>query len=89
MALGAQQGNVLRLILGHGAKLAIFGLSAGAVAALLLTRLMASLLYGVSATDPITFGTVAIVLLGVALIACYIPAHRAMRVDPMVALRHE
>jgi len=89
MALGAQQGNVLRLILGHGAKLAIFGLSAGAVAALLLTRLMASLLYGVSATDPITFGTVAIVLLGVALIACYIPARRAMRVDPMVALRHE
>ena len=89
MALGAQQGNVLRLILGHGAKLAFFGLSAGAVAALLLTRSMASLLYGVSATDPITFGTVAIVLLGVALIACYIPARRAMRVDPMVALRHE
>jgi len=89
MALGAQQRNVLRLILGHGAKLAFFGLSAGAVAALLLTRSMASLLYGVSATDPITFGTVAIVLLGVALIACYIPARRAMRVDPMVALRHE
>jgi putative ABC transport system permease protein len=89
MALGAQQRNVLRLILGHGAKLVLLGLGAGAVAALLLTRLMASLLYGVSATDPLTFGTVAIVLLGVAVTACYIPAHRAMRVDPMVALRHE
>jgi putative ABC transport system permease protein len=89
IALGAQQRDVLRLILGQGAKLALLGLSAGAVAALLLTRLMASLLYGVSATDPLTFGAVAIVLLGVAVTACYIPARRAMRVDPMVALRHE
>ena len=89
MALGAQQRTVLRLILGQGAKLALLGLGAGAVAALLLTRLMTSLLYGVSATDPLTFGTVAIVLLGVAVTACYIPARRAMRVDPMVALRHE
>jgi putative ABC transport system permease protein len=89
MALGAQQRDVLQLILGQGAKLALLGLGAGALAALLLTRLMASLLYGVSATDPLTFGTVAIVLLGVAVTACYIPARRAMRVDPMVALRHE
>ena len=89
MALGAQQSNVLRLILGQGAKLAFLGLGIGAVAAVLLTRLMASLLYGISATDPLTFGVVAIVLLGVAVTACYIPARRAMRVDPMVALRHE
>jgi|SRR5579859_3710214 len=89
MALGAQQHEVLRLILGQGAKLALLGLGAGAVAALLLTRLMTSLLYGVSATDPLTFGAMAMVLLGVAVTACYIPARRAMRLDPMVALRHE
>jgi putative ABC transport system permease protein len=89
IALGAQQSNVLRLILGQGTKLALLGLGAGAVAALPLTRLMSGLLYGVSATDPLTFGAVAIVLLGVAVTACYIPARRAMRVDPMVALRHE
>jgi putative ABC transport system permease protein len=89
MALGAQQRDVLRLMLGQGAKLALLGLGAGALAALVLTRLMASLLYGVSASDPLTFGAVAIVLFGVAVTACYIPARRAMRVDPMVALRHE
>ena len=89
IALGAQQHNVLRLILGQGTKLALLGLGAGAVAALLLTRLMASLLYGVSATDPLTFGAVCIILLAVAVTACYVPARRAMRVDPMVALRHE
>jgi len=89
IALGAQQRNVLRLILGQGTKLALLGLGAGAAAALPLTHLMAGLLYGVSATDPLTFGGVGIVLLGVAVTACYIPARRAMRVDPMVALRHE
>jgi len=89
IALGAQQHNVLRLILGQGTKLALLGLGAGAAAALPLTHLMAGLLYGVSATDPLTFGAVGIVLLGVAVTACYIPARRAMGVDPMVALRHE
>jgi putative ABC transport system permease protein len=89
MALGAQQRNVLRLILGQGTKLALLGLGVGAAAALPLTHLMAGLLYGVSATDPLTFGAVGMVLFGVAVTASYIPARRAMRVDPMVALRHE
>jgi putative ABC transport system permease protein len=79
----------LRLILGQGAKLALLGLGIGVVLAFLLTRLIASLLYSVSATGPLTFSAVAIILLGVALIACYIPARRAMRVDPMVALRYQ
>lgn len=88
MALGAQRRDILRLILGQGAKLALLGLGAGVVFALLLTRWMASLLYSVSATDPLTFGAVVIILLGVALTACYLPARRAMRADPVVALRY-
>jgi putative ABC transport system permease protein len=89
MAVGAQRHDILRLILGQGAKLAVLGLGIGLVLALLLTRLMASLLYNVSATDPLTFGGVAIILLGAAVTACYIPARRAMRVDPIVALRYQ
>jgi putative ABC transport system permease protein len=89
MALGAQRRDVLYLILGQGARLALLGLGIGVVLALLLTRLIATMLYRVSATDPLTFAAVAIVLLGVAVTACYIPARRAMRVDPMVALRYQ
>ena len=89
IALGAQRRDVLQLILGQGAKLALLGLGIGVVLALLLTRLIASLLYSVSATDPQTFGAVAIVLLGVAIAAGYIPARRAMGVDPIIALRYQ
>jgi predicted permease len=89
IALGAQQRNVFMLILGEGTKTALIGVAIGLAAALGLTRLMASVLYGVSATDPFTFAAVAVVLTLVALVACYIPARRAMRVDPIVALRYE
>ncbi|MGC1619446.1 MAG: ABC transporter permease [Candidatus Acidiferrum sp.] len=89
VALGAKRTDVLRLVLGTGMKMAAIGVAIGIAAAFGLTRLMASLLFGVSATDPLTFSAVAILLMGVALAACYIPARRAMRVDPMVALRYE
>jgi predicted permease len=89
MALGAQPSDVLRLVIGHGTKMALIGVAIGIGAALGLTRLMANQLFGVSAYDPLTFAGVAVLLIIVAVAACYIPARRAMRVDPMVALRHE
>jgi len=89
IALGAQRRDVLKLVLGEGTKTALIGVAIGLIAALGLTRLMASLLYGISATDPLTFLAVALVLTSVALAACYIPARRATRVDPIIALRYE
>jgi len=89
MAVGAERWDVLRLVLGEGGKIALLGIGSGIAAALALTRLMSSLLFGVSAADPETFACVAALLALIAMAACYIPARRATRVDPMVALRHE
>jgi macrolide transport system ATP-binding/permease protein len=89
MALGAQRADVLKLVIGQGLTLTIIGMAIGSLAALALTRALNSLLFGVSATDPFTFVGVALLLAGVALLASYLPARRASRVDPMVALRCE
>jgi putative ABC transport system permease protein len=89
MALGAERGDVMRLVLGEGARMTLVGVAAGVAAALGLTHLMADELFGVTPQDPLTFAAVAIVLMLVALVACYVPARRAVRVDPMVALRYE
>jgi putative ABC transport system permease protein len=89
MSIGAQRSDVLRLILGEGARMAALGVVIGIAASMAITRLMSSLLFGISATDPVTFVCVAVLLSLVALLASYIPARRAMRVDPIVALRYE
>jgi putative ABC transport system permease protein len=89
VALGARGNDVLRLVVGQGARLALTGVLLGMIGAFALTRLMASMIYCVSAADPLTFFAVAFLLAFVALTACYIPARRAMRVDPLVALRYE
>jgi putative ABC transport system permease protein len=89
VALGAQRSDVLRLILSEGARLILFGVAIGLAASLGLTRLLATILFGVRTSDPVTLIFVSVILSAVAFLACYIPAQRATRVDPMVALRYE
>jgi putative ABC transport system permease protein len=89
MALGAQTRDVLKLIMGNGMLLAVIGVALGLAGAFAVTRVMASLLFGVTATDTITFVSVSLGLISVALLACYLPARRATKVDPLVALRYE
>jgi putative ABC transport system permease protein len=89
VALGAQKRDVLHLVLGYGLRLTLGGILAGVVVALGLSRFLASLLFGVKPTDPLTFGVSSVLLAVVALLACFLPARRATRVDPLVALRYE
>src|SRR5204863_4833867 len=89
IALGAEKREVLKLVLGQGMKLALTGVTIGLIASFVMTRLMGSLLFSVSATDPVTFIAIPLILTGVALAACFVPARRAAKVDPMVALRRE
>jgi ABC-type antimicrobial peptide transport system permease subunit len=89
MALGAQGSDVLKLVIRQGLKLALLGIGIGLAGALALTRLLKTLLFNVSATDPATFALIALLLLAVALVACWLPARRATQVDPLAALRVE
>jgi putative ABC transport system permease protein len=89
IALGAQTGDVVKMVVRQGSLLALVGVGVGLMVALALTRLMSGLLYGIQPSDPITFVAVALGLSAVAIVACYVPARRAARVDPMIALRYE
>jgi len=89
LALGAPKGRLFALVLGHGVRITALGIAIGVALALVVLRTMASFLYGVDSTDPATFGVLSFVLLAVAMLACYVPARRAMRVDPLVAMRSE
>jgi putative ABC transport system permease protein len=89
MAMGARPRDVLKIVIWQGAKLIAAGLSAGLAVAFIVSRIIGSLLYQVSATDPLTYLVVPLLLAAVALVACYIPARRAMKIDPMIALRVE
>jgi putative ABC transport system permease protein len=89
IALGAQRRDVMHMVLREGGRVAISGLAIGILASLALTRLLSSLLFGVGANDPVTFGSVLVLLTLAALAGCYVPARHATRVDPMIALRYE
>jgi putative ABC transport system permease protein len=89
IAMGAQRADILKIAVGDGAMIVIFGLAAGLVGSLALTRFLQTMLFDVKTTDPITFAGISALLAAVALTACFVPARRATRVDPLVALRHE
>jgi ABC-type antimicrobial peptide transport system permease subunit len=89
MALGARVGDVLKMVVGQGMSMVVVGIAIGLSSAFILTRVISGLLFGVSATDPLTFGAITILLILVALLACLIPARRAARVNPMIALRSD
>jgi putative ABC transport system permease protein len=89
MALSAQKTDILGMVVGHGLKLTFIGVAIGIAGALRLTQFLSSLLYGVRPTDPLTFIAVSLIITGVAFLASYVPARRAMKVEPMVALRYE